>query len=413
MKRGLFLLLALIVLLTACSKEKQPPVKEEEPVSGYYELLGSVQNGKPVEGESLNWRDHALFLLFGEDESVTMFNGTALIHGTYAQGEITTEDGSQMQYEKIGSFLVVTAADTELCFATSENEPPNLDELDKQLKLPPEVGYFVANDELANHFILLNEDGTGTLCDSYELYDISWEHNKLKSDDYGNAGYKLNGDELTVRTAHESVTFVRSSETPPDFKSLKESLKPVVPGYYLMQSVTEGNQTLNIEALKGLDTELPYMILNEDKTGFMTYFGQEMELKWTDKLIYLMGMPAEYTLKGNILTISTSQIEFVFERSNEEPPEIPEIGGEIYAKYSLYAMDMGDGYTVYPTDATLILYTNGTGSFDGEDSGYSQRVTWDEDMIKIGAIEYTYEIKSNGELVIDGMDGVFYFKPLE
>ena len=87
--------------------------------------------------------------------------------------------------------------------------------------------------------------------------------------------------------------------------------------YELVDIVSDGeSQTSSMELLKafGMSAE---MELRSDKTGTMSMYGEDTDVKWDDKTITSDGESAEYSFKDNKLTIKSKDgSEMVFEKKN-------------------------------------------------------------------------------------------------
>ena len=415
---------------------KNEQVKEEN-ISGYY-VLQSAQ----TEGETeLVWQDYALFLLLNDDNTAVFFNGTALVRGTYENGELNPTEGDSMAYRVKKDTLTLTTAEGTLTFQKSEEPAPNLDELQQALDTPLEIGYFkfvsakIGDEEYSaedlsgeDSFLLLYEDGTGVFCRS-NIQDMRWENGVIypegKKDEALDYRVDQNGFEMYEdKVSDTTYYFERSDETPPDIEKLREELS--LPGYYLMTELTIGNQSLDIKdfenAYEQTGKQLPFLLLNEDGTGVL-YSGTTLQdMQWDETSIWPVDAPnekVEYQLSQGILSIENSEMSMVFERSNEDAPDIEALRESIKepqndtpsdvdltGEYELYAYDMGSGMTE-ASGVKMVLNADGTGIFAD-----SSAVTWSADNLKVGTVVYTYEVDGEGNLIIDGADGKFWFKPV-
>ncbi len=419
---------AIVLSMVACKSEK----KQE--IAGYYVLESAVLDGEEFAGGDLAWREYDLFLRLYEDGTAAFFNGTTLIEATYKNGELLVSEGENMAFTVSGRKLTLTTAEGELIFRRATVGEPELEELREALDVPPEVGYFKfdyatngsetysAEDLGAKHemFLLLEEDGTGVMCVASTLTDMGWKDGKIYPQEYPDeaVSYTVEGDRFEIKDDELTMCFVRSNDTPPDIAELREELAPKLPGYYLMTVIYNNGKTTNVsDMVTALETK-PFLLVNEDGTAVMFDGLNVYDMGWDDEHFwYDMANTekSEYLLKAEVLTIGDDDSYIEFERSEDTPPDIDALRnkeeGELYARYELYAFDMGSGMTEAATGTYLILYTDGTGLY--EFSGGSMNVVWTEEQITVGTIRYTYEIDAEGILEMTGSDGTFRFRLLE
>ena len=93
-------------------------------------------------------------------------------------------------------------------------------------------------------------------------------------------------------------------------------------GYYIMDSAKEesSGKEMDAEDIKEFGLE-GYIILNEDGTGLISLAdGEPVELEWGKGKLKVEEEEVEYTVKGDILSFSTSGVTVNYKRSNEKPP---------------------------------------------------------------------------------------------
>lgn len=415
---------------------------QEEDISGYYVLQSVQVDGEALADEELVWGDYALFLLLNDDGTAVFFNGTALVACTFENGELKPDEGESMAYRAEDEKLTLTTAEGTLTFQKSEDAAPDLEELQKALDTPLEIGYFkfasakIGDEEYdakdlsgEDSFLLLYEDGTGIFY-AEMIQDVRWEDGLIypegEKDDAANYRVDKDGFEMYDNSEDDIVYyFERSDETPPDIEKLREELS--LPGYYIMTELTMGEQSLNIsdfeENYEAVGMELPFLLVNEDGTAVL-YSGTGIEdMQWDETSIWPVDAPnekVEYQLSGGILIIENAEMGMTFERSDEEAPDIEALreklkepqndtpsSVDLTGEYELYAFDMGSGMTE-TSGVKMILNADGTGIFSD-----SMNVTWSDSNLKVGTVVYTYEIDAEGNLIIDGADGKFWFKPIK
>lgn len=424
----LCLVAAMVLGMAACGEEKEPEI------AGYYVLESAVVDGETLSAEDLAWRDYDLFVRLYEDSTAVFFNGAEIVEATYRNGELLVSEGENMLFAVKGRKLTLTTVEGELVFRRATIGEPDLQELRDALDIPPEVGYFKfdyatdgsktysAEDLGAEHemFLLLEEDGTGVMCAASTLVDMGWKDGKIypAEDPDDAAAYTVEGDCFEIEQDGITMYFERSNETPPDIAELREELAPKLPGYYLMTAVYSNGKTTTVSDMASQMETKPFLLVNEDGTAVMFDGLNVYDMAWDDEHFWYdmaASEKLEYLLKTDMLTIGDDKSYIEFERSDETPPDIDalrnEKEGELYAKYELYAFDMGSGMTEASSGTYLILYTDGSGLYDFG-SG-TMNVAWNEEQLAVGTVIYTYEANADGTLEMTGSDGTFCFRLVE
>ena len=115
----------------------------------------------------------------------------------------------------------------------------------------------------------------------------------------------------------------------------EELLKLPGPGYYKLRSSKWKNLELGEEEIAMLEQTgmYWYLVLREDGTGYMSTFGSNLRLTWTDNSIVetTTGESMDFYATKDSITLleSTSGAEVVFLKSDGEPPEVSPVTVEM------------------------------------------------------------------------------------
>lgn len=91
-------------------------------------------------------------------------------------------------------------------------------------------------------------------------------------------------------------------------------------GYYIMDSVKEGDSEISADDLKEFGLT-GYVVLNDDGTGVMSVEGEEpADIEWGNGKFKADDEEVEYTIDGDILTVEIEGLTVNYKRSNETPP---------------------------------------------------------------------------------------------
>lgn len=420
---------------------KEEPKKED--ISGYYVLQSAVIHGEELEESALEWRDYALFLQLNADNTAVFFNGDVLVDCTYQNGELKPSEGGSMAYRVEGDTLSLTTAEGEMIFQKNDAQMPDRTQLEQLLAVPQEVGYFkllfaaegtrtyTSKDFGGNEvFLLFYEDGTGVFCTN-EVMDMRWADGVTYPVGHEDspAKYTVKGDTFTMNVDGIEFTFERSDETPPDIEALRRELKPSFVGYFIMTEMSKDGKTIRIADLEqeyeSLGVPMPFLLIEEDGSGVLFSGTSLQDMQWDEDGIWPKGNEAEklpYDLQGNALTIENESVRMSFERSFETEPDVQALRErlekpdeptpsdvDLTGEYELYAYDMGNGKQD-STGATLSLKSDGTGTY-AFGSG-SLDVTWSSTYLTVGTVQYTYEVDEEKNITMSGVDGIFYFRPI-
>lgn len=429
-KKIIALLLALAVLLSlaACAAQK-----EEKDVSGFYALVSATIGDEELDAEALAWKDYDLFVWLREDGDAVFFNGTALIYGTWKNGKLTTDDQA-LSFSVDGKTLTLTAAEGELIFKRTDRET-DLDELQKALDTPRELGYFLFEstdrEDFSGEgaFALLYADGTGWLCNGKRLMAVTWKDGELyiSAPEYSidvevSYPYTVTDDELTLTTfgsddagsmKEYNTVFRRTDEAEPDIDALKKALASPS-GYFVLSQITYDETTITMADFADFYEVMPFMIFRDDGTGSYYDSATLYDMTWDDESICVLGETVPYTFDGTMLALTVEGISMAFEHSDEEAPDLDALRGEqsvsgnVAGTYRLYMAEVNGERTDELLDAVLTLSEDGSTTFAIE--GKSELTgTWNEESIVIGTVTYSYTIDNDGTLTLSGSDGIFCF----
>lgn len=179
-------------------------------------------------------------------------------------------------------------------------------------------------------YMVLNEGGTGYLFDESigGKQDITWEPGKITCEG-DPASYTRDGDMITMELNEITATFTRSNEQPPalDAGSGDSSASEAAPaasdaGYYVLTSMSNGEETLTAEDVQSKAGKTLYIVLNEDGTGYGNNINSDEidDLTWEPGKI-VWDENYSYSMNGNEMTVKGPDgITFVLTRSSETPP---------------------------------------------------------------------------------------------
>ena len=93
-----------------------------------------------------------------------------------------------------------------------------------------------------------------------------------------------------------------------------------IAGKYSLVEMTEGEETYSQEQLKALEVFglTVSLELNEDKTGKLVLFGEEMNLTYDDKNMYYEGQPAPYKVDGKKVSLEQEGAKMTFEKNENK-----------------------------------------------------------------------------------------------
>ncbi len=93
-----------------------------------------------------------------------------------------------------------------------------------------------------------------------------------------------------------------------------KEINPDAVGVYTLKSITENEETQDLEEMgvAELMAATFSLVLNEDGTGTMLIDGETYTIKWNIDHIYLDGDKTDYTLEGDILTITDNNKTMVW-----------------------------------------------------------------------------------------------------
>lgn len=430
-KKYIALLLAVAVLLSlaACAARK-----EEKDISGFYVLTSATIGDEEVDADDLAWKDYDLFVWLREDGDAVFFNGTALIYGTWKNGKLITDDDQALPFSVDGRTLTLTAAEGELIFKLTDRQT-DLDELQKVLDTPREIGYFLFErtdrEDFGGEgaFVLLYADGTGWLCNGKRLTAVTWKDGELyiSAPEYSidvevSYPYTATDDELTLTTfgfdgagspIEYNTVFRRTDEAEPDIDALKNKLASPS-GYFVLSTVIYGETTIDMADLADFYEVMPFLIFCDDGTGSYYDSATLYDLTWDDESICVSGETVPYTFYGTALTLAEEGIVMLFEHSDEEAPELDALrggqtaSGDAVGTYRLYMAEVNGERTDELLDAVLTLSEDRSTTYVIEGKG-ELTGTWNEESIVIGTVTYSYTVDSDGTLTLSGSDGIFYF----
>lgn len=98
----------------------------------------------------------------------------------------------------------------------------------------------------------------------------------------------------------------------------KDKAEDTKAGYYVLESMSEGDETLTAEDLEEYGMEVT-MTLYEDGTGVLSMYGEDVEAEWDEDSITVDGDEAELKFSGKKATITIEESSMVFVKSGKAP----------------------------------------------------------------------------------------------
>ena len=181
----------------------------------------------------------------------------------------------------------------------------------------------------------LNDGGTGVLdMDDGDVTDLTWQDGSITVDG-DTVEYVLAGGMLTLDLSDSDGTLImifKKGAAPAEESAagggLTSRFKNAAAGtaasggmtgtYKLvgMQAGEEITSREDIEALEALDMTVR-LYLNEDGTGILNMYGDEMAVTWSDDAMTLDGGPLNFSQDGSTLVLSLEDESLTFEKISD------------------------------------------------------------------------------------------------
>lgn len=207
----------------------------------------------------------------------------------------------------------------------------------------------------------------------------------------------------------------------------KKEEKQNAAGYYILKTVSEDGEELDIETL-GFSKDEAFLLLNEDGTAVLYLFDELVDLTWrNNQLRPVEGEdtdPVTFKLEDKLLTLEMDDTVLTFKLSKDDPPDIDALRQKLAEPtepaepdgpvgcYILDSMTM-EGTTV---DAEMLaslgmtayieFFEDGTGTVDL--LGDIEDFEWEDDKIYDGGETLTFTLEGDVLTVTDG-EGVMVF----
>lgn len=277
-------------------------------------------------------------------------------------------------------------------------------------------------------FIILNKDGTGTLCFGDEVEELEWDEEEITDSTGEVFSYTLKDGLLTLESDDMEMTFKKTSKklTVPEVEAEPE----VVSTTYGIYAMIADNVTMTQADLAAIGTTPAntYLVLNDDGTGKLTAVGEETNMSWNNAGIWPTSDPtdvASMTIDGDVVTISQDGFVMIFVKEGSSATPVLPTSDSVVGRYELYSLS--DGTTTYE-GATLLLivqamemetiddymylelFEDGTGKLvpmgiEGPIE-YNETHLWPQGETS-NTIAYTYE---NGMLTFELEGNIFVFQ---
>lgn len=176
-------------------------------------------------------------------------------------------------------------------------------------------------------YLLLRDDGTGVIVllgDDPE--ELKWDENYIIAND-NKVPYTMNGDVLRLEKDEVAMEFTKT--TWGELNAAPEPIKPAEgydpdhrQGYYKLASINADGQITDAAMLEAFGLSF-YMVLNEDGSGNMVMFGEQVPLTWDDQSITIDGEAAAYVYMDGVISVvaESNTMDFVYAGTPEEAPE--------------------------------------------------------------------------------------------
>ena len=217
-------------------------------------------------------------------------------------------------------------------------------------------------------FIILNKDGTGTICFAGEVEEITWDEEEL-TDSYGDSiAYTIDGNLLSLEVEGVEMTFKKTSkklEVPenPEVPEEQEEVEPTSTTYGIYAMTMDGTTMSGSDlAAAGITATNTYVTLKDDGTATLSSMGEVEEMGWNNAGMWPQSDPSDVaaiTFDGDVLTISAEGFAMVFLKNGSmQVPELPQASTtSVAGTYELYSMSDGTTTYDYETINTLVLPT--------------------------------------------------------
>lgn len=229
---SILLTLAMAVGLCACGGPKY-----DESLMGVYTCYAVEMLGVEMEADEVLSQTSTLELKQGGKGKMDIEGTSGSIKYTLDGENITVDvDGETAAGTLKDGILHIEIMSMDMYFVQEGKEAPAL--------TAPEVGYFVfdslemdgeaiTRDDLKelggdpdSLFLLMNEDGTGTMVTANEdVQSIVWKNGTITTANE-TISYTVEGDRLTMEEDGVKMTFIRSSDTPPAIPDGTASAEP-------------------------------------------------------------------------------------------------------------------------------------------------------------------------------------------
>lgn len=279
-------------------------------------------------------------------------------------------------------------------------------------------------------FIILNKDGTGTLCFGDEVEELEWDEEEITDSTGEVFSYTLKDGLLTLESDDMEMTFKKTSKklTVPEVEAEPEVAST---NYTIYAAISEGITLTGADlATTGITTSNSYVTLNDDGTAVFAFMGELENMGWNAAGMWPASDPtdvANMAIDGDVLTISQDGFVMIFvKEGSSQVPELPAATSDsVVGRYELYSLS--DGTTTYE-GATLLLivqamemetiddymylelFEDGTGKLvpmgiEGPIE-YNETHLWPQGETS-NTIAYTYE---NGMLTFELEGNIFVFQ---
>ncbi|MGN1306533.1 MAG: hypothetical protein ACI4V3_02580 [Faecousia sp.] len=195
----------------------------------------------------------------------------------------------------------------------------------------------------------------------------------------------------------------------------KKEEKQNAAGYYILKTVSEDGEELDIETL-GFSKDEAFLLLNEDGTAVLYLFDELTDLTWRNNQLRPVegeaAEPVSFTLEDKLLTMELDGTLLTFKLSKDDPPDLDALREKLAEPdgpsgcYILDSMTMegttfdaemlsGLGITAY-----IEFYEDGTGIVDL--MGETEEFEWEDDTIYSGNEALTFTLDGDTLTVTDG-----------
>ena len=264
-------------------------------------------------------------------------------------------------------------------------------------------------------YIVLNKDGTGTVCLDGDIAEIEWDDETLTAEG-DSIEYTIKNGKLTIEIEGSTMTFKKTSKKISSEKPKEPEEPEVQTETYEIYAMISNGMVLKQSDLAsaGMTADNSYILLNSDGTASFTFMGETEQMGWNSTGMWPLSDDTDVAaieFDGDVLTITSDDFSLIFLlEGSHQVPEI-EVTSEAVGTYYLYSMTM-EGQTLSRTDlqAAGLDYTSIYITLNADNTGKlvtdgdTESFEWDEEVLDDGIDEIPYTL--DGDILTIEYEGV-------